>query len=41
MTWADGVITTESGDTYEYEYKVDGDVLKIKEESGWQDYNKK
>ena len=41
MTWDDKVITTESGVTYEYEYKVDGDVLRIKEESGWQDYCKK
>ena len=41
MTWADGVITTESGDTYEYEYKADGDTVKIKDEFGWQEYCKK
>ena len=41
ITWADGKITTEGGDTYEYEYKASTDVLRIKEESGWEDYCKK
>ncbi|SFU64299.1 hypothetical protein [Butyrivibrio sp. M55] len=41
ITWADGKITTEGGDTYEYEFKPSTDVLRIKEESGWEDYCKK
>lgn len=41
ITWADGKITTEGGETYEYEFKPSTDVLRIKEEFGWEDYCKK
>ena len=42
IRWADGKLYAEQcGDVQTYEYKLEGDVLKVKEGDTWEEYTKK